>query len=239
LLLKRFIIDYNNKLFTAWINGYLTVSEALSLWNISFETHDYNEYDGKLIHQNMMMSQIQFLLTTKIFTAKDRLNGGGKLLEYFNADNIYQLDEAQMFILVDSLSSCIVRFFLANNNLEITSMEQTDGWKWTDLFWNMYPHWFGQMIAFNSEEHVFDVQEMAMVMLEALGLMEIIGELLLMGIKELNERPTPKYYDDPDNPPIEKCITLTFIEVPNYYTTDGIIKFNSSTQRKYLQRKID
>jgi hypothetical protein len=70
LLLKRFFIDYNNKLFTAWINGYLTVSEALGLWNISFETHDYYEYDGNLIDQNMMMSQIQFLLTTKISQQK-------------------------------------------------------------------------------------------------------------------------------------------------------------------------
>jgi hypothetical protein len=88
LALKRFIIDYNNKLFTAWINGYLTVSEALSLWNISFETHDYYEYDGKLIDQNMMKSQIQFLLTTKIFTARDRLNGGGNFLEALKI-NVY------------------------------------------------------------------------------------------------------------------------------------------------------
>jgi hypothetical protein len=43
LILKRFIIDYNGRLFTAWINGYLTVSEALKLWNIAFETHDYYE----------------------------------------------------------------------------------------------------------------------------------------------------------------------------------------------------
>jgi hypothetical protein len=55
LLLKRFIIDYNNKLFAAWINDNLTVSEALSLWNISFETHDYYEYDGKLIDQNLLI----------------------------------------------------------------------------------------------------------------------------------------------------------------------------------------
>jgi hypothetical protein len=60
LSIKRFMIDYNGKYFPAWINGNLTVSEALSLWNIAYETHDYYEYDGKLIDQNMMMTQIQF-----------------------------------------------------------------------------------------------------------------------------------------------------------------------------------
>jgi hypothetical protein len=43
LLLKRFLNNYNGKLFNGRINGNLTVSEALSLWNISFETHNYYE----------------------------------------------------------------------------------------------------------------------------------------------------------------------------------------------------
>jgi hypothetical protein len=41
----------------------------------------------------------------------------------------------------------------------------------------------------------------------------------------LNARPTPEYHDDPDDPPTEKCITLTFIEIPNYYTTRGYVTF--------------
>jgi hypothetical protein len=57
LMLKRFLIDYNDKLFNGWINGNLTVSEALSLWNISFETHHYYEYDGKPIDQNLLITQ--------------------------------------------------------------------------------------------------------------------------------------------------------------------------------------
>jgi hypothetical protein len=37
LLLRRFLIDYNNKLFNGWINCNLTAGEAISLWNISLE----------------------------------------------------------------------------------------------------------------------------------------------------------------------------------------------------------
>jgi hypothetical protein len=82
LLLKRFLIDYNGKLFNGWINGNLTVSEALSLWNISFETHYYYEYNGKLIDQNLLITQTQNFAYTKIFTAKNRLNGGDIFLRY-------------------------------------------------------------------------------------------------------------------------------------------------------------
>jgi hypothetical protein len=57
LLLKRFLIDYNGKLFNGWINGNLTVSEATSLWNIAFEALDCYEYDGKLIDQNLSTYQ--------------------------------------------------------------------------------------------------------------------------------------------------------------------------------------
>jgi hypothetical protein len=65
------LIDYNGKLYNGWINGNLTVSETISLWNISFKTHDYYEFDGKLIDQNTLKTQIQTLLSTTIFTAKD------------------------------------------------------------------------------------------------------------------------------------------------------------------------
>jgi hypothetical protein len=134
LLLKRFIIDYNNKIFTAWINGNFTVSEALSLWNISFETHDYYEYDGKLIDQNMMMSQIQFLLTTKIFTAKDLLNGGEKLFEMMGIDSLYTASEFRLEVFARVINRTIVSDFLEENTLGITSMEQTEEWSWQTLF---------------------------------------------------------------------------------------------------------
>jgi hypothetical protein len=134
LLLKRFIIDYNNKLFTAWINGYLTVSEALSLWNISFETHDYYEYDGKLIDQNMMMSQNQFLLTTKIFTAKDRLNGGGKICNLFKTNRIHDLTQNQLEILANYMNENTELTFLQTNKYGITDMIQTEEWSWRKLY---------------------------------------------------------------------------------------------------------
>jgi hypothetical protein len=83
------LIDYKGKLFNGWINGNLTVSEALSLWNILFETHDYYEYDGKLIDQNLLITQTQNLLSTKIFTAKNRLNGGRKFFEQLGVNNVF------------------------------------------------------------------------------------------------------------------------------------------------------
>jgi hypothetical protein len=52
------------------MNGNLTVSEATSLWNIAFEAHDYYEYVEKLIDQNLSVTQIQNLISTKIFTEK-------------------------------------------------------------------------------------------------------------------------------------------------------------------------
>jgi hypothetical protein len=128
LLLKRFLIDYNGKLFNRWINGNLTVSEALSLWNISFETQDYYEYDGKLIDQNLLVTQTQNLLTTKIFTAKNRLNGGGKFLEAFKVNNVFEISPLAMELFAESLNNLIVKDYLEANKDGITDMKQTDNW---------------------------------------------------------------------------------------------------------------
>jgi hypothetical protein len=68
-LLKKILIDYNGKLFNGWINGNLTVSEATSLWNIVFEAHDYYEYDGKLIDQNLSITQIKNLFNNNCFAS--------------------------------------------------------------------------------------------------------------------------------------------------------------------------
>jgi hypothetical protein len=155
LLLKRFIIDYNNKLFTAWINGNLTVSEALGLWNISFETHDYYEYDGRLIDQNMMMIQIQFLLTTKIFKAKDRLNGRERIIQQLNINSIYELANWQMEIVAQTFHDGVVNDFLSTNKLGITNMEQTEDWNWLDLWKAAYSSWGDVMLVLQVEEIFF------------------------------------------------------------------------------------
>jgi hypothetical protein len=112
LLLKRFLIDYNGKLFNGWINGNLTVSEGLSLWNISFETHDYYEYDGKLIDQNLLITQTQNLLTAKIFTVKNRLNEGGKVLPYDNINSIFEIPIICLVRIANRISEMIEENFL-------------------------------------------------------------------------------------------------------------------------------
>jgi hypothetical protein len=188
LLLKRFIIDYNNKLFTAWINGNLTISKALGLWNISFETHDYYEYDGKLIDQNMMMTQIQFLLTTKIFTAKNRLNGRGVIVEKLNLNNMYDLKDWQLEILVSDWHYMIVERFLAKNDFGITNMEQTDDWNWNLLFKATYLTWAGAMYELQEDDPFFHFDLLGEEMEKSLEIMEWSMKKLLKDIEILKPK---------------------------------------------------
>jgi hypothetical protein len=44
-MLYRFLINYDERLYNGWIKGNLLVSEATCLWNISYETYNYCEYD--------------------------------------------------------------------------------------------------------------------------------------------------------------------------------------------------
>jgi hypothetical protein len=57
-------------------------------------------------------------------------------------------------------------------------------------------------------EECVDADEMLSEIQYSLCLLEIIAEELVRQIKILDERPIPKYYDDPDDPPVEKCVSL-------------------------------
>jgi hypothetical protein len=76
---------------------------------------------------------------------------------------------------------------------------------------------------------------MGIILIEALDIMETIIDKLTIQIKELNSRPTPKYYDDPDDPPVERCPPFSFVECPNYHTCSKTITFNL----KYMLRNIN
>jgi hypothetical protein len=121
LLPRRFLIDYNGRLYHGWINGNLTVSEATGLWNISFETHDYYEYDGKPIDQNLSITQIQNLPSTKIFTAKDRLNGGGKMFDMLKVKNVHEIKQEVMNTFAESMSANLLEEYM--NEEGITNRE--------------------------------------------------------------------------------------------------------------------
>jgi hypothetical protein len=226
LILKRFIIDYTNKLFTAWINGYLTVSEALNLWNISFETHDYYEYHRKLIDQNMMMSQTQFLLTTKIFTAKDRLNGRGRLLDNFGIENIYTTSEFKLFWLACSINDSIIQEFLRDNLLGITSMEQTEEWSWTKLFIATYEIEAVYIGSIEKEEGIWHWKKYMDENFKTLTIIHNMKYMIFDEIQVLISKLTPKYFEDPDDPPMEKIELLFFVECSNYQKIYGPITFN-------------
>jgi hypothetical protein len=171
LLLKKFLIDYNGKLFDAWINGNLTVTEALSLWNISFETHDYYEYDGKLIDQNLLITQTQNLLTTKIFTPKNRLNGRGKLIPDHEIDNAFQIPTLALEMLAEQINAMIVKDFLNGNQEGIIDMEQTESWN--------YGVFYSKTVNYETPY---------LLQLQREG---FIGS-------------TMEFFEDPDDPPIEK-----------------------------------
>jgi peptidoglycan hydrolase-like protein with peptidoglycan-binding domain len=92
------------------------------------------------------------------------------------------------------------------------------------------------MIIFQQHEGIpFKWEDFGYEILDSLIKMEEISDKLLEQIKVLNSRPVPKYYEDPDDPPIEKCITLSFIEYPDYHTTMGMVTFNLS----YVRNKMN
>jgi hypothetical protein len=175
-----------------------------------------------------MWSQTQFLLTTKIFTAKDRLKGGGKLCERMEVNNIYEISTKNCENIADYLRECLaVRVFLEMNEIVITSMVQTEDWNWMKLFKEIYTYTQSALTWLNSqEEGCVDPKGMMFEIQYSLHLLEIIAEKLIEDIKRLDERPIPKYYDNPDDPPIEKCESLSFVVCPNYHTCTKIITFD-------------
>jgi hypothetical protein len=63
-------------------------------------------------------------LTTKIFTAKNRLNGGGKFLEAFKVNDVFEISLLAMELLEESLNKLIVKDYLEANKDGITDMKQ-------------------------------------------------------------------------------------------------------------------
>jgi hypothetical protein len=93
-MLYRFLINYVEKLYNGWINVNLSVIDAINLRNVSFKNYNYYEYEVRPINANLMKRQIYLLQSTKIFTAKNTLNGG--VLEYFINHIIFDVPEETM-----------------------------------------------------------------------------------------------------------------------------------------------
>jgi hypothetical protein len=107
---------------------------------------------------------------------------------------------------------------------------------WSTLFSRTYEYWYISILELNRDENLFDdIKEMGFVLFEAMELIETIIYKLTLQISELNSRPTPKYYDDPDDPPVERCPPFSFVECPNYHTCSKTITFNL----KYMLRNIN
>jgi hypothetical protein len=196
-----------------------------------------------------MLSQIQFLLTTKIFTAKDRLNGGGKIANKFGLNSLREASNQQWEIFARSVNECIVEKFIRENKLGIISMEQTDDWSWRDLFLGTYKYWAEQMGFIQIEEEgLYNFENLGKEILNTLDILEMISEKLMKEMEILNAKPTPKYYEDPDDPLIEKIVILSFVECPNYQTTKGPVTFNlnyvldkieEATSCRYTQKALE
>jgi hypothetical protein len=45
LMLYRFLINYDAKLYNGWINGNLTVNDGINIWKVTFKTYDCYKYD--------------------------------------------------------------------------------------------------------------------------------------------------------------------------------------------------
>jgi hypothetical protein len=70
----------------------------------------------------------------KIFTAKNRLNGGGKLIPEHDIDNVFQISTQAMEMLAEKINEMIVKDFLEGNQYGITEMKQTESWHYVELF---------------------------------------------------------------------------------------------------------
>jgi hypothetical protein len=91
-------------------------------------THDYYEYDGKLIDPNLSITQIRNLDSTKIFTGKNRLNGGGKFFDQLGIKNVHEMPIGMLNFMAEEFNDNVLEEYLKDNQDGTTSLEETESW---------------------------------------------------------------------------------------------------------------
>jgi hypothetical protein len=165
-------------------------------------------------------------LTTKIFIAKNRLNGGGKILEALGVNNVYELEPIKMEALAESINSLVIRDYLKENQDGITDMEQTESWDYVKLFQKTIHYETSYLTNLEMEGIIGDKVKFAEEIAKPLYLLEFIVTRIVkyfIDLKPIKQ----EYFEDPDDPPVQRIgQTLYFVKCENYMTSFGIREFN-------------
>jgi hypothetical protein len=212
----------NRSLIVIQLMGEVELNEIQSDANFSkiFDTHFLYKNNQKLLERSKLKKGNHFI------RYYSKLNGGGKYLEQFKVNNVFEIKDIILECFAENVSNLVLKHYMETNKDGITSFDEMEEWNPDTLFIKTYSIERDYLLFLEKEEFIGNAAEFAWTIAETIDILKVITEKMMMYFDNLDTH-KQEYLEDSDDPPIPRIgEALYFVKRENYMTQKGLINFD-------------